>query len=207
MNRDDTYKVTREDVWRELELLPAWKLRAPVEAVPATEIENVKVEKLEAAQVASADAEKSTGAAATQYEITISQDKHWAFVCALNLPEGLVDNSQQGMLFNNILHALSIDKPSKIQAKNIVDIQAKTIDIKIIVAMGDGMAQALLNTQDALENLRGKLHASNNSQDSNAHIIATYDVAHLLNYPVDKAKVWQDLCLARAHLQNLQTQD
>lgn len=199
--------MNRDDVLRELELLPAWKLRAPVEAMLATEIENVKVEKLEAAQVATADAEKPSSAVAIQYDITISQDKHWAFVCDLNLSEGPIDTGLQGMLFNNILHALSIEKPSKMQAKSIVDIQTKTIDTKIIVAMGESVVQALLNTQDALENLRGKLHPSSNSKDSNAYIIATYDVAHLLNYPADKAEVWQDLCLARTHLQNLQTQD
>ena len=179
---------------RELELLPAWKLRVPVEAALT---QKVQVEKIEVADVATTDPSKPVKAHATQYEITMSQDQHWAFVCELDLPEGRVDNDLQSTLFNNILHALSIENPSKIQAESIVELQAK-----MIVAMGEGVAQVLLNTQDALENLCGKLHAA-----GTAYIIATYDLTHLLNYPLDKAKVWQDLCLARSYLQGLQVQD
>ncbi len=146
MNRDDTNYLTREDMWRELELLPVWKLRAPVEALLATEIENVKVSKFETAQVTiiaieEPTIEKPINAAEIHYEITLSEDKHWAFIHEL---AGLktLDIGLQNILFKNILHALSIEKPSKMQVTNVADVQAS-----IVVAMGESVAQALLNTQ------------------------------------------------------------
>lgn len=196
--------MNRDDVLRELELLPAWKLRVPVESVLTQQI---VVEKLEAAQVVVAVTgesarekpviEKPNSAAAIQYEITMSEDKHWAFVCELDMPADRIDVGLQDTLFKNILHALSIEKHSKMQLTNVADAQAS-----MVVAMGESVAQALLNTQQPLETLRGKLHAIGHTQ-----LLATYDLAHLLNNPLEKAKVWQDLCLARSYLQGLQVQD
>jgi uracil-DNA glycosylase len=184
--------LTRDDMLRELELLPAWKLRTPIETVQVAEIEAKEIAKVEVVEF-----EKPSRAAEILYDITISQDKQWAFLCELSMPTGRMDAASQSMLFNNILHALSIEKPSKMQAKSIADIQ-----VKMIVAMGEKVAQSLLNTQEPLESLRAKLHTI-----GAVKIIATYDLAHLLNNPLDKAKVWQDLCLARTYLQSLQTQD
>ncbi len=204
MNRDDTSKITRDDVLRELELLPAWKLRTPVEVALT---QQVVVEELETAQVVVADTKESTlekpaiekpsGAAAIQYEITMSEDKHWAFVCELGMPTDCIDVGLQSNLFKNILHALSIEKHSKMQLTNLADVPAS-----MVVAMGESVAQALLNTQQPLETLRGKLHPIGHTQ-----LLVTCGLAHLLNNPLDKAKVWQDLCLARSYLQGLQVQD
>ncbi len=196
--------MNRDDVLRELELLPAWKLRAPVETM---QVQQVAVEKLETAQVVIIATEehaleKHSSVAAIQYEITLSQDKQWAFICEISLPAGRMAigsdiSGLQSTLFNNILHALSIEKPSKMQLASIADVNAR-----MIVAMGESVAQALLNTQEPLENLRGKLHPIGHMQ-----LLATCDLAHLLNNPLDKAKVWQDLCLASSYLQGLHVQD
>jgi uracil-DNA glycosylase len=177
---------------RELELLPVWKLRAPVEVVQATEVKTKEFDKVEAVEL-----EKSINTPIAQYEITLSQDKNWAFVCENSMPAGRVDIASQSMLFNNILHALSIEKSSKIQVANTADVQ-----MRVIVAMGKSVAQRLLNTQASLEDLRGKLHPIGNAQ-----LLVTCDLAHLLNNPLDKAKVWQDLCLARSYLQGLHARD
>lgn len=183
--------MTRDDVLRELELLPVWQLRVPAK------VETVKHEKLKATEAVIETPAEPVSTPATQYEITLTQDKQWAFLCESGTSANRMDTSLQGILFNNILHALSIEKPTKTQVESIADIQAK-----IIVAMGESVAQALLNTQEPLENLRGKLHAIGNAQ-----LVATCDLAHLLNNPLDKAKVWQDLCLARSYLQGLHVQD
>jgi uracil-DNA glycosylase len=191
--------MTREDMLRELELLPAWQLRAPSLMQDAAQIaETQKAEVsliIEAPQVAAAEQ-------ATLFEITLSQDKHWAFACKNDMPEDRMDIASQSTLLNNILQALHIEKPSKMQAANIAN-----VDAKIIVAMGEKVAQTLLNTQDSLKNLRGKLHIMGNSK-----LIASDDLAHLLANPQHKAKLWQDLCLARAYieslsLESLQSQD
>jgi DNA polymerase III psi subunit len=194
--------MNRDDVLRELELLPAWKLRAPVEA---KQVQQVAVEKLEAAQVVIVALEESarekppienpSSVAEIQYEITMSEDKRWAFVCESNIDR--MDIDSQGTLFKNILHALSIEKYSKMQLTNVADIQAS-----MVVAMGESVAQALLKTQESVENLRGRLHPFGHTQ-----LLATCDLAQLLNNPLDKAKVWQDLCLASSYLHGLQVQD
>ncbi len=201
--------MNRDDVLHELELLPVWKLRTPVEAVLT---QKVDVEKLEAVQVVIVAteepalekpvSEKSSSVAAIQYEINMSHDKQWAFICEISISAGRVAigsdiGASQSILFNNILHALSIEKSSKMQLTNVADVQAS-----MVVAMGESVAQALLNTQEPLETLRGKLHPIGHTQ-----LLATCDLAHLLNNPLDKAKVWQDLCLARSYLQGLQVQD
>ena len=190
--------MNRDDVLRELELLPAWKLRVPIEA---KQVQQVAVEKSEAVQVESAfekpDIEKPSTAAAIQYEITLSEDIHWVFICETALPETRMDIGLQDTLFKNILHALSIEKHSKMPLKSIADVQAS-----MIVAMGESVAQALLNTRQPLETLRGMLHPIGHAQ-----LVVTYDIVHLLNNPLDKAKVWQDLCLASSYLQGLQVQN
>ena len=106
------------------------------------------------------------------------------------------------MLFNNILYALCIEKPTKMYAQNLANCKLANLDAKIIVAMGESVAQTLLNSQEKLESLRGKLHTLDDAQ-----LLVTYDIAHLLAKPLDKAKIWQDLCLARSYLQSLQSQD
>lgn len=196
--------MNRDDVFRELELLPAWKLRAPVEA---KQVQQVAVETLEAAQVViiaieesaceKPAIEKSSSVTEIQYEITMSEDKHWAFVCEVGIPADRMDIDSQDTLFKNILRALSIEKHSRIQVTNLADVQ-----VRIIIAMGESVAQALLNTQQPLETLRGKLHLLGPTQ-----LLVTYGLTHLLNNPLDKAKVWQDLCLASSCLQGLHVQD
>lgn len=185
---------TREDVLRELELLPMWQLRTPIPkmedisqppALPKSVVETLAETQAEA--VLEMPEEVRPEAAKTTYEITISNDKNWCFICAADR----TDISLQSTLFNNILTALQIEKPLKTQTQNL-----NNIDAKIIIAFGEAAAQTLLNSQDSLPNLRGKLHASN--------IIATYDCAQMLASPLLKAQVWQDLCLARNALQHLQ---
>ena len=199
--------MSRDDMLRELELLPAWKLRAPIETVLPKAIEAKEIDKAEVLKVEVLEVEKPSSTAPPQYEITISQDKHWAFACEkfagetlvgeISMPASPVDIGLQSTLLSNILNALQIEKPTITHTQNLTD-----IDAKIIAAMGERVTQVLLNTQDSLENLRGKLHSA-----GKARVIATYDLTHLLNYPLDKAKVWQDLCLARSYLQGLQVQD
>jgi uracil-DNA glycosylase len=193
MTREDTNYLTREDVLRELELLPAWKLRAPIQVAQITETQKAEVSlMIEEPQVIEAPQVAATEQAAL-FEITLSQDKHWAFVCKNAMPVDRMDIASQGTLLNNILQALHIEKPSKMQAANIAN-----VDAKIIVAMGESVAQTLLNSQDTLENLRGKLHTI-----GTAKLIASDDLAHLLANPQHKAKLWQDLCLARDHIKSL----
>ena len=180
---------TREDVLRELELLPVWRLRAPVESASIQKVE--VTETIATANVETLSVEHPPAIreniAPILFEITLSHDKKWAFICK---PADRIDATSQGMLLSNILQALHIDKPIKSQVQNLTEIGAQ-----VIMAMGEATAQALLNSQDSIENLRGKLHTVADST-----VVATYDLAHLLANPLDKANTWQDLCLASAHI-------
>lgn len=62
---------------------------------------------------------------------------------------------------------------------------------KIIVALGRTAAAALLDTDATIASLRGKVH-----EYKGIALIVTYHPAYLLRSPMEKAKTWQDLCLA-----------
>ncbi|HYP67867.1 MAG TPA: uracil-DNA glycosylase, partial [Thiobacillaceae bacterium] len=71
--------------------------------------------------------------------------------------------------------------------------QIQLIQPKLILALGRFAAQNLLNTEEAIGRLRGRVH-----QRQGVPLIVSYHPAYLLRTPADKAKAWEDLCLARA---------
>lgn len=93
VSRDDAFVMTREDVLRELELLPVWKLRAPVAEKPVTEL-------IPPTPVAIVESKPIEGVVAASAVFIVSADKKWAFVLPAVLSGQSVD------LFNNILRAL-----------------------------------------------------------------------------------------------------
>ena len=117
-----------------------------------------------------------------QQLLTCSADKKWAFIW----PASLDLSTSQSLLFSNILNALKIDKTNKTVLASLVDVEAK-----VIIAMGEIAAQQLLNTQDSLEQLRGNPHLMHNIP-----LIVTYHPSDCLKYLPNKAKVWDDLCVA-----------
>lgn len=69
--------------------------------------------------------------------------------------------------------------------------QVALVKPKIIVAMGRFAVQSLLRTEEPIGRLRGRVH-----RYEGVPVIVTYHPAYLLRTPVDKAKAWEDLCLA-----------
>ena len=61
----------------------------------------------------------------------------------------------------------------------------------VVLVMGRLAAQALLQSTEPLAKLRGQIHTVQGQQT-----IITIDPAALLRNPLDKAKAWDDLCLA-----------
>lgn len=61
----------------------------------------------------------------------------------------------------------------------------------VVLIMGRLAAQALLQSDLPLGKLRGQVHRLHG-----AAAIVTLDAAYLLRTPLDKAKAWDDLCLA-----------
>jgi DNA polymerase len=70
--------------------------------------------------------------------------------------------------------------------------QIELIQPKLILALGRFAAQNLLDTDEAIARLRGHVH-----QFQNVPLVVTYHPAYLLRNLPDKARAWEDLCLAR----------
>lgn len=70
--------------------------------------------------------------------------------------------------------------------------QIALIQPKIILALGRFAAHTLLDTDVPLGQLRGQAH-----QYRGVPLVVTYHPAYLLRTPTDKARAWEDLCLAR----------
>ena len=65
----------------------------------------------------------------------------------------------------------------------------------VVLVMGRLAAQALLQSTEPLAKLRGQIHTVHGQQT-----VITIDPAFLLRNPLDKAKVWDDLCLAMGRI-------
>ncbi len=70
--------------------------------------------------------------------------------------------------------------------------QIQLIRPKIILALGRFAVQSLLNTEETIGRLRGRVH-----HYQGIPLIVTYHPAYLLRNLPDKEKAWEDLCLAR----------
>lgn len=125
-----------------------------------------------------------------------------------------------GKLLDNMLAAIKLKRGDNVYIANVVKCrppnnrapepdeiaaclpylcrQIALIKPKLIVALGKTAATALLGRDVALASLRGKLHEVNGIP-----LIVTYHPAYLLRSPAEKAKAWQDLCLAVATMQQL----
>lgn len=193
--------MTREDVLRELELLPVWQLRLP--AAPPIALSVKEVQKIaevqiiaevqqyiefKVAEVTEKPQASPAVVAETSHYLLISDDKNWAFV----LPQALTGAAQA--LFNNILLALQLNKTHAKTLANLFEIKS---DVKVIVAMGELTAQQLLNSLEPIEALRGKVHKFEHVP-GNIPLVVTYHPNDLLQHLAYKAKMWDDLCMAKA---------
>ena len=75
--------------------------------------------------------------------------------------------------------------------------QIALIKPKLIVAVGRIAAHFLLNSNQALGRLRGRIYTYGNE---NTPLLVTYHPAYLLRSPRDKSKAWQDLLVIKQHL-------
>jgi len=76
--------------------------------------------------------------------------------------------------------------------------QIELIRPKIIVALGRFAAQNLLQTDEPIGRLRGRVH-----RFQDIPLVVTYHPAYLLRNLPDKARAWEDLCLARRTMRGL----
>jgi len=217
--------MTREDILQELELLPMWQLRVglpslgtpqlvkiaedfPVDVgltnITQTQVQanDKKTEIIELEVVKSvvkefviegAIIEKTETLESLIFTHIASEDGNWLFI----LPNAALQ-ADEAQLMNNICKAMRINvKPSVLNVNTLDFIQST--QPKMIVAMGEITAQAMLQSAEPLVDLNGKLH-----QFQGVTLVTTYDLAHLLKNLPDKAKTWNDLRFAMQALQDIQ---
>ena len=89
--------------------------------------------------------------------------------------------------------------PGEVDAcRPYLDRQIALIRPKLIVALGRSAATTLLAVDASIASLRGRVH-----RYQGLPLIVTYHPAYLLRNLPDKAKAWEDLCLARATVRAL----
>ena len=128
--------------------------------------------------------------------------------------EGAPFMGATGKLLDNILHAIGLNRKEKVYLTNVLKCrppeahhsmgseiqhclpylhqQIELIRPRKILALGHTAAHALLGGSAPLKELRGRVH-----RYQDLPVIVTYHPAYLLRSPLEKARVWEDLCLAR----------
>lgn len=76
--------------------------------------------------------------------------------------------------------------------------QIELLQPKLILAMGRFAAQSLLASGESISRLRGRMH-----NYRGVPLLVTYHPAYLLRNLPDKAKAWDDLCMAKATMTRL----
>ena len=110
--------------------------------------------------------------------------------------DGPKGTEKQGVYIANVLKcrppANRNPQPDEVaQCEPYLRRQVALVQPRIILAMGRFAVQSLLNTQEPIGRLRGRVH-----QYQGVPVIVTYHPAYLLRALPEKAKAWQDLCLA-----------
>jgi DNA polymerase len=88
-------------------------------------------------------------------------------------------------------------QPDELQhCKPFLDRQIELLAPRIVLLMGRFAVQALLGSDDAIGRLRGRVHRL--ERFGGVPAVVTYHPSYLLRSPLEKAKAWDDLCLAAA---------
>jgi DNA polymerase len=161
--------LTREDMLKELELLPVWQLREPVVTKkPEVGIVNSNI-----------------STEPQPLRVILSADKQYLFLLEdLKTPE-------EEVLLQNVLKAIHVKVHVDFVSQDALDLTEHAPNM--IIVMGEKALVSLLNLTDPIVNLRGKLY-----QYNNLPVVVTYHPNHLLKNSNDKANAWADLCLAKS---------
>jgi DNA polymerase len=86
--------------------------------------------------------------------------------------------------------------PDELDAcRSILQAQLACLQPRVICALGNFAAQVLLQTEEKISRLRGRLHRL-----GNIHVMPTYHPAYLLRNPHAKRAVWEDMQLVQRTL-------
>ena len=100
------------------------------------------------------------------------------------------------LLFDKILSSLMLTR-QHVQVITSAEALSGKISGQVVVAMGSDLGKKLLQLQEPFEELRGAVLSFEVNADE-LPVVLSYHPEHLLKKTTDKAKVWQDLTLARS---------
>jgi len=114
---------------------------------------------------------------------------------ALGLTRGEADPARQVFIANTLKCRPPGNRnpqPEELaQCEHFLIRQIELVKPRMILAMGRFAVQSLLRSSEPVGRLRGKVH-----QYQGVPLVVTYHPAYLLRNPEDKARAWDDLCLA-----------
>jgi DNA polymerase len=211
--------LSRDDVFDELGIGPVWRLRetSPASPLAAPGPSLATWEALDAAVAhCTACALHQTR---TQGVLGVG-DRHADWLIVGEAPgadedaQGEPFVGQAGKLLDAMLAAIDLQRGDNVYITNVLKsrppgnrdpepdeiaacrpyllAQIDLIQPKLILALGRVAAQSLLDTGEAVGHLRGRVH-----QFQGLPLVVTYHPAFLLRKPTEKARTWEDLCLAR----------
>lgn len=221
----------REEYLQEMGLWPLWRRRGKAPA--ASGISTAADRRSEILRMDWAELEKSAAACtACELFKTRKQavpgvgdaNADWLFVGeapgAEEDAKGEPFVGQAGRLLDNMLASIGLKRGENVYIANVLKCrppqnrnpqpeevaqcepyltrQIELIQPKLIVALGRFAAQALSGEDKPISSLRGKMLDYRGTP-----LIVSYHPAYLLRNMADKAKVWEDLCLARRIMQGL----
>lgn len=154
--------LTREDMLRELELLPAWKLNQPIIPAPQVAAEAPLLQAMEVQSVPESvqntapDIAHMDWATLNQYVIGAGdQNADWLFVTDVAI-EGDAE-----MLLDKMLIAIQLQRGKNVYLTQLSEVlyfkrQLALIQPKLIFVFGEKAAQTLLNSQAPLDSCVAK---------------------------------------------------
>jgi DNA polymerase len=214
--------LSRDDIFSELGIGPVWRLRDSPTTAPLSALEYTWDTLADA--VAHCTACK-LAATRTQGVLGVGdRNADWLIVGeapgADEDAQGEPFVGQAGKLLDAMLAAAGLKRGDNVYITNVLKsrppgnrnpepdevaacrpyllAQIELIQPKLILALGRFAAQSLLDTDEAIARLRGRVH-----RFQNVPLVVTYHPAYLLRNLPDKARAWEDLCLARRTMQSL----
>ena len=221
--------LSRDDVFKELGIGPVWRLREtlPASRLPLTAPGSPSTTWDQLADAVAHCTACKLSATRTQGVLGVGdRNADWLIIGeAPGADEDRVGEpfvGQAGKLLDAMLAAIGLKRGENVYIANVLKsrppgnrnpepdevaacrpyllAQIELIQPKLILALGRFAAQSLLDTDEAITRLRGRVH-----QFQNVPLVVTYHPAYLLRNLPDKARAWEDLCLARRAMQSLAT--
>ena len=210
---------TRDDVFEELGIGPAWRLREKPLPARGSRLSAAPCTWDTLADAVARCTACKLSASRTQGVLGVG-DRNADWLIVGEAPGAEEDKQgepfvgQAGRLLDAMLASIGLARGDKVYITNVLKsrppgnrdpepdevaacmayllAQVELIRPKIILALGRVAAQSLLGTGEALGRLRGSVH-----RFQGVPLVVTYHPAYLLRNLTDKARAWEDLCLAR----------